>query len=99
MIWTIIFWISVVIVLATSFFSFGSGGLVDNIMKRENDSYTGHINNFFDNFRIIYTYHRSGNLSKAERSALRLAIINFILSLISILIIILLFIFIPHVWG
>jgi len=48
---------------------------VKEIMKKENPSFTGHVNNIVDLARIIKTFRKSTTLSDRERNILKLLLI------------------------
>ncbi len=48
---------------------------VKEIMKREDSSFTGQVNNMFDLVRIIKTFRKSMILSDRERNMLKLLLI------------------------
>ena len=48
---------------------------INEIMKRINPKFTGHVNNTFDFFRIISAFRQEERLSINEKNKLRLSII------------------------
>jgi len=68
---------------------------VKSIMRRENPSYTGNINNTFDLFRIIGTYRKSTKLLKSEKQLLGITLILTVIGVVTVLTWILIMIFFP----
>jgi len=66
---------------------------VKMIMKRINPSYSGHVNNTFDVFRIIKAYKKSNEIINNERIYIRRYLILIGISWLTALVIIFLMVF------
>ena len=71
---------------------------VKSIMRRENPSYTGNINNTFDLFRIFGTYKKSTKLIKSEKQILGITLVLNGIAIVTFIIWIVIFIFFTAKW-
>jgi len=66
---------------------------LNNIMKKGNSNYSGHINNAIDIFRIILALKKSRNLSKYEKQFLKTSLLLLSVTSITVILWLIAFVF------
>ncbi len=90
-----IFWIALTVGGIATILFLAMFSEVSVIMKKENASYTGHINNYIDALRIVKAFFKSRSLSSKDKRTLGFSVVLLSISHVAFILIVLIFISSP----